>query len=81
MGERAGHHAHTYTSNLTLMLRFWCAHHEDVLRVMQEKKTEEMMRESRRKDKAASTITRCIRNYGQMIRKGMGFTIRRQGLA
>jgi hypothetical protein len=56
-------------------------YHEDMLRVMQEKKTEDMMRESRRKDKAASTITRCIRLYGQMIRKGMGFTIRRQGLA
>jgi hypothetical protein len=46
---------------------------------MQEKKTEELLKESRRREKASATITRCVRNYGQAIRKGMGFTIRRQG--
>ncbi len=54
-------------------------HNEDILVSMQERKFQDMLREMQAKNKAASTITRCIRNYARAIRKGMGFTIRRRG--
>jgi hypothetical protein len=54
-------------------------YNEDILVSMQEQKYQDMLREMQRKNKAASTITRCIRNYARAIRKGMGFTIRRRG--
>ena len=54
-------------------------HNEDLLRSMQEAKTEEMLKEKNRMNKAACIIMRCVRNYSKAIRKGMGFTLRRQG--
>jgi hypothetical protein len=54
-------------------------YNEDILLSMQERKFQDMLGEMQQKNKAASTITRCIRNYARAIRKGMGFTIRRQG--
>ncbi len=59
--------------------RFWCVHNEDLLRSMQEAKSEEMLRERNKMNKAACIIVRCVRNYGKAVRKGMGFTLRRQG--
>jgi hypothetical protein len=54
-------------------------YNDDILVSMQERKFQDMLREMQMKNKAASTITRCIRNYARAIRKGMGFTIRRRG--
>lgn len=60
-----------------LMSRFWCLYHEDVIRGLQEKKSEDLLRERLRRDKAANIIKRTVRNYGLAVRRGMGFSIRR----
>jgi hypothetical protein len=54
-------------------------HNEDLLRTMQEAKTAELLQEKNKMDKASRVIMRCVRNYGKALRKGMGFTLRRQG--
>lgn len=46
---------------------------------MQNAKSEELLKEKNRMNKAACIIMRCVRNYSKAIRKGMGFTLRRQG--
>ena len=46
---------------------------------MQEAKSAELLRERNKMDQAARIIVRCVRNYGKTVRKGMGFTLRRQG--